>query len=473
MAGDNDLTTTACSMNEKATANLDDTINGVRKHLNRKLDIRLVVWAFLGHFGMQLDRNNLSNAYVSGMREDLNLESAAYNWAFTVNNIGITVIHPRWFFPSLPLLWGVVQCCMAFVTNHQGLLALRFCLGLTQSVFQPGIVYVLGTWYTQVEVSKRISIFRSALSVSSAVGGLIAGGIVQTIANRGGLRAWQWIFLVEGLISVAIGMAGYFMMPNYPHQTTSWINENERLITLNTQSSRDVTISSTPYNWKTQNVAGSPYVPILTVITILSTMFLKFTTSFVIILKDMGYDGAFANYMTTPLNLFAGIICIVIGWSSDWFNDRAIHLGVMSAWATIWNIALAAVNRGDNPAVLVFLAAYAIEVLLAAISLTFAWTLIIYRADPNARALAVSIVSSVGFLVPAFMQVKLWVVTDSPVFWIGKITNIAFGCVAMIAVLLVWFLLRIRFRIPQSTADKPDDSFRVEEEIKRVDPATA
>lgn len=118
-------------------------------------------------------------------------------------------------------------------------------------VFQPGMIYLLGTWYTQVEVSKRVNAFRSAMNVASAIGGLIAGGINQTIADRGGLRGWQWIFVVEGLISVVVGLAGYFMVPNYPHQVTSWISENERLITLDTQLSRDVSISTTPYNWKT------------------------------------------------------------------------------------------------------------------------------------------------------------------------------------------------------------------------------
>lgn len=168
--------------------------------------------------------------------------------------------------------------------------------------------------------------------------------------------------------------------------------------------------------YRFKNVVGTPYVFILTAVTITFSILTRFTTFFVIILKDIGYDSAFANYMSTPLNVFAGLVGIIIGWSTDWFNDRAIHLGALGAWATIWSIALSAVNRGDNPAVLVFLAAYALEFMDAAVSLCFVWALIIYKADPNARALAVSILGSIGFLVPAFMEIKLWVVTDSPVF---------------------------------------------------------
>lgn len=114
------------------------------------------------------------------------------------------------------------------------------------------MAYLIGAWYTENEVAKRITSFRSALGVASATGGVIAGGIVQTMANRAGLRAWQWLFVIEGLIAVAIGLAGFMMVPNYPHQTTSWITEHERKATLDIQTSRDATIStsSSPYKWK-------------------------------------------------------------------------------------------------------------------------------------------------------------------------------------------------------------------------------
>lgn len=110
----------------------------------------------------------------------------------------------------------------------------------------------MGTWYVENEVAKRITFFRAALNMSSAVGGLIAGGITQTMAGRSGLRAWQWLFVIEGLIAVSVGLTGYMMVPNYPHQTTTWITEHERKATIDIQTSRDATISSisSPYKWK-------------------------------------------------------------------------------------------------------------------------------------------------------------------------------------------------------------------------------
>lgn len=276
-----------------------------------------------------------------------------------------------------------------------------------------------------------------------AVGGLIAGAIVQTIADKAGLRAWQWLFVVEGLIAIFVGILGYFMVPNFPHQTTSWITEQERKITMESQISQKKAISSAPYSWKMyvllnqcylmyslyfnmhgqllstfsfKQVILKPYTWLLAYITMTVFFLGSLSNFFVVILKDMGYDSAFANYMSTPLNLFSALVSLVLGYSSDWFNDVVVHTGILTAWGTIWNAIVAAVNHGNTPAPLVFVAAYALTMVDSTISLAFVWVMDVYKGDINSRALALGIVNGLGLLVPSFAKVKLWVVTDSPVF---------------------------------------------------------
>ncbi|CDH49396.1 nicotinamide mononucleotide permease [Lichtheimia corymbifera JMRC:FSU:9682] len=452
------ITTVDNNLDIKGTTTTDAMV--VRRRLKQKLDLRFVVWAFLGYFATYLDRSNLPNAYVSGMKEDLLLESSAYNWADTVMRLGYNLIqipgclilpkvYPRWFLPTLPLLSGVIQCCMSLVKNHQGLLALRFCLGLAQSIFQPGIVFLLGNWYIEQEVTKRVSIYKASMGVSGAVGGLIAGSIVETIADKTGLRAWQWLFVVEGLIAIFVGILGYFMVPNYPHQATSWITEQERTVTMERQASQKREISAAPYSWRIlKQILLRPYTWLMTYIA-MSALFMDCMASFfVVILKDMGYDSAFANYMSTPLNLFNALTSLAIGYSSDWFNDHIVHTGILAAWGTIWSIIVSAVNHGNNPAPLVFVAAYAFTIVDAMISLVFVWVMEIYKGDINSRAMALGLVNGLGLLIPSFAKVKLWVVTDSPVFWLGKISNVGIGCGSVVAVLLSWFLIRMKFMLP-------------------------
>ncbi|CDS04015.1 hypothetical protein LRAMOSA06970 [Lichtheimia ramosa] len=457
---DTDGYSTTVKSNKYDQASTTTDIIAVRRRLKRKLDLRLVIWAFLGYFATYLDRSNLPNAYVSGMKEDLLLESSAYNWADTVLRLGYNLcqipgslllpkVYPRWFLPTLPLISGIIQCCMSLVKNHQGLLALRFCLGLSQSTLQPGIIFLLGHWYIEQEVTKRVCFYKASMGVSGAVGGLIAGAIVQTIADKAGLRAWQWLFVVEGLIAIFVGILGYFMVPNFPHQATPWITEQERKITMESQVSQKKAISSAPYSWKIfKQVILKPYTWLLAYIAMAIFFLGSLSNFFVVILKDMGYDSAFANYMSTPLNLFSALVSLVIGYSSDWFNDVVVHTGILTAWGTIWNAIVAAVNHGNTPAPLVFVAAYALTMVDSTISLAFVWVMDVYKGDINSRALALGIVNGLGLLVPSFAKVKLWVVTDSPVFWLGKISNVGIGCASVVAVFLTWFLLRIKFMLP-------------------------
>ncbi|KAJ8660180.1 hypothetical protein O0I10_004039 [Lichtheimia ornata] len=468
---DTDVCSTTAETNVDKEASTITDVTAVRRRLKRKLDMRFVVWAFLGFFATYLDRSNLPNAYVSGMREDLLLESSAYNWADTVLRLGYNLfqipgslllpkVYPRWFLPPLPLLSGIIQCCMSLVKNHQGLLALRFCLGLYQSALHPGIVFLLGNWYIDQEVTKRVSIYKSSMGVSGAVGGLIAGSIVETIADKAGLRAWQWLFVVEGLIAIFVGILGYFMVPNYPHQNTSWITEQERTITMERQASQEREISAAPYSWRIfKQILFKPYTWLMTYI-LMSAFFMDCMANFfVVILKDMGYNSAFANYMSTPLNLFSALVSLVVGYSSDWFNDRVIHTGVVTVWGTIWSIIVAVVNHGNTPAALVFVAAYALIIVDTLVALVLVWVMDIYKGDINSRALAIGLVNGLGLLIPSFAKVKLWVVTDSPVFWLGKISNVGVGCGAVVAVVLSWFLIRIKFMLPGhiKPAEQRDD----------------
>lgn len=147
-----------------------------------------------------------------------------------------------------------------------------------------------------------------------------------------------------------------------------------------------------------------------------SVILAQITRMFVIILTDMGYDSAFANYMSTPMHIFGAIVGIAIGWSADWFGERVIHLLLIGIWSTIWSVVLVAVDRGNTPVPLAFASSYALDPLPVAQSLGLVWALVIYKSNPNLRALTVGLISCIAMLIPSFLNVKLWLVTDSPVF---------------------------------------------------------
>ncbi|OAD05180.1 hypothetical protein MUCCIDRAFT_155825, partial [Mucor lusitanicus CBS 277.49] len=196
----------------------------VEKKLVRLLDYRLMIWAFWGYFANGLDRNNMPNAQTTGLSEDLNLVSNQYNWALTMFFIGyiilqipanyiITKVRPSIMLPMIVFVWGAIVCFMALVKDYKGLYGLRICLGLTEAGFYPGIVFLLGSWYTKEELGTRTAVFVAGSQVSGAFSGLISGAIANGLDGAHGMRGWKWLFIIEGLIAVVIGFAGFFVLP--------------------------------------------------------------------------------------------------------------------------------------------------------------------------------------------------------------------------------------------------------------------
>ena len=106
-------------------------------------------------------------------------------------------------------------------------LGYRNSLGqLLISFLQPGCLYFLSCWYTRYELSVRTTYLYSGSLISGAFSGLISAGVTKNLDNARGLRAWRWLFIIEGTITVVIAFAAFFILPNFP-RTTRWLNEEE------------------------------------------------------------------------------------------------------------------------------------------------------------------------------------------------------------------------------------------------------
>ncbi|KAI9257137.1 major facilitator superfamily domain-containing protein [Phascolomyces articulosus] len=471
---------------EKPSSNTDSQL--LRKRLVRKLDLRIIPWAILASFASKIDRSNLQSAFTMGMDKDLDINSDAYNWASSFFFIGNTVIQipgnmivakfsPQVILPATAVIWGALTCLMAVVQDYRALWAIRFLLGAAEAPLFPGTAFLIGSWYTTEELGKRVTLFSTAGTVlSGAFGGLIAGGISDTMQNVHGLPSWKWLFIIEGLIAVVIGIVGFFLLPHFPHGKNSWITPEERKFAISRIRNEGTKIVSASLNWKTvYNVVITPYAWIMAITYALIYFSRNLENFFAIILKSMGYPASFSNYMLTPLNVFAFLISVALAWSSDYFGDRVFHIIGAQTFVGIWYLILAAINRGDNPVVLVYIASYATGVTSLSGSLIFAWANEIYKNDHNTRAIVIAFINAVGLLIPNFANVKLWVVSDSPEFWIGKISSMAASFGSVLLVILIWFLHRVDFLIPKPSVDKEDQvtASTIEDEEKQANNSTS
>ncbi|BAE58456.1 major facilitator superfamily domain-containing protein [Aspergillus flavus] len=197
-----------------------------------KIDFFILSFCCVTYFFNYLDRSNLSNAYVSGMKEELAFHGNqlnVINTVFTVgyiigqvpSNLALTYFRPRIFFPAMVLFWGALTMVTAAVHNPQGIMAIRFFLGLAEASTFSGTHYILGSWYTERELGKRSGIFTASGLAGTMFGGFIQTGIHSSLDGVRGLSGWRWLFIIDGLITLPIAIYGLLLFPDTPTTTTA------------------------------------------------------------------------------------------------------------------------------------------------------------------------------------------------------------------------------------------------------------
>ncbi|KAJ5574034.1 uncharacterized protein N7459_008461 [Penicillium hispanicum] len=185
-----------------------------------------------------LDRVNVSNAALLGLKEDLHItEGTKYNTALTIffvpyivfeipSNILLKRFKPHVWLSICMFGFGLVMVCQGLVQNWGGLMATRFLLGMFETGMFPGCFYLMGMWYKRSEAQKRFSFFFSSTTLAGAFGGLLAYGISQMEGVRG-YKGWRWVFIIEGLLTCVVAFICFFFLSDFPEEV-KWLNDEER-----------------------------------------------------------------------------------------------------------------------------------------------------------------------------------------------------------------------------------------------------
>ena len=202
--------------------------------------IKVLVLMYIMNY---LDRNNIAAARLAGLEEELNLSSTQYLTALSILFVGYLLMQipsnlflnklgkPALYLPTVMIVWGVISAATAGAQSFGGLIAIRFFLGFVEAAYFPGCLFFLSSWYTRKELGFRTAILYSGSLLSGAFSGLISAGITNGLDGAKGLRAWRWLFIIEGVITIVIAFAAYLVLPNFP-RTTTWLTENERQLAI-------------------------------------------------------------------------------------------------------------------------------------------------------------------------------------------------------------------------------------------------
>ncbi|KAF9566927.1 MFS general substrate transporter [Agrocybe pediades] len=340
------------------------------KKVIRKIDTRIMIWACIMFLALDLDRSNISQANSDNFLDDLNLTTNDYNLGNTLFRLSFLLaelpsqlvskrIGPDVWVPCQMVLWSVVSLCQFWLSGRKSFLACRFLLGFLQGGFIPDVVLYLSYFYTGPELPLRLAFFWLSNYLADIVAAFLATGILQ-LRGVNGKEGWRYLFLLEGILTLVIGLITFFMMPAGPTQTKTWFRpkgwftEREEVIMVN-RVLRDDPAKSDMHNreglsikmiWK--SIKDWRLWPIYALGLVHMMPVGPPQTYLTLSLRNLGFDTTETNLLTIPSVVIGAIMLFFTAWFSEAVNSRVAATLILQIWALPLLIALYTFNHSTS-----------------------------------------------------------------------------------------------------------------------------
>jgi sugar phosphate permease len=214
----------------------------------KKVFRRLIPFLLLMYIIAFLDRSNVSFAQAE-FKTDFGIGTAAYGFGAGLFFVGYAIfevpsnillhrVGARWWLARIMVTWGIVAACFTFVQGPKSFYLLRFLLGICEAGFFPGVILFLTYWIPARHLSRARGFFYMGIALAGILGNPLSGGLLELngVAN---LRGIQWMFLVEGLLAVVVGIWSYFYLTDRP-KDANWLPPDERRALMETVAAEDM-----------------------------------------------------------------------------------------------------------------------------------------------------------------------------------------------------------------------------------------
>jgi MFS transporter, ACS family, tartrate transporter len=368
----------------------------------RKVAWRMVPLVSLCYTINILDRFNVSVAALT-MNKALGLSATTYGlgagaffWSYTLfqmpANTALTRIGARRWITAIVVAWGLCSMGTALATGVVGFVVARFCLGVAEAGFFPGIAYFMTCWFPSRYRGRAMGVFYAFGASAGIVVGPISANLLQ-LDGWLGIAGWQWIFLVEGLPTLMLAALCPLVVRNRPADAT-WLTRPEQQWLENTlQAERDAALGG---HLRTTRALASPQLVLLTIVYLLVGFGVYGKGFFMpLILKSLGFSNLEVGYWTAVPALAGVIGMIVFSQSSDRTGERVWHLVTPLMVGGIGLIA-AGVSLGAGGSAAVTIAAFCMAYFGISGSLPVFWNLPTAFLGAAAAAGGIAFINSVG-----------------------------------------------------------------------------
>jgi D-galactonate transporter len=207
------------------------------KETYAKVFWRTVPFLLLCYLVAYLDRVNVGFAKLQ-MSQDLGFSDTVYGLGAGIffiayfiveipSNLMLHKVGARLWMARIMITWGIISSLMMFVKTPMHFYIMRFLLGLAEAGFYPGVILYLTYWFPSHRRGKMMALFAAGAPLSGLIGGPISGGIMHFFQGTHGLAGWQWLFLIEGIPSIIVGIVTIFFLTD-GIKSAKWLNAEEK-----------------------------------------------------------------------------------------------------------------------------------------------------------------------------------------------------------------------------------------------------
>ncbi|PVH97218.1 MFS general substrate transporter [Periconia macrospinosa] len=313
------------------------------KRILRKLDLKVLPILWLLYLVCFVDRSNIGNAKIQGMDKELKLKGQKYNVAVFVFNIGyllagvpLSIVFKKTGPKSLAVMmfcWGLCVIGCGVTKSYGGLVACRFLEGIAESAYVPGAAYLIGSYYRKDEFLKRYVVFFSAGICAGAFNGFLSS-LIAKMDGVSGYRAWRWIFIIEGVITIGISFISFFFIVPFPEDCTFFKPEEKALLLARLKDDGGAVVHDKLPTKRLYEFFKDWKIWAAVLIYCGAAENANSITSFQpTILTGIGYTATGAQVRTIPVYIVAAIYSMSLAYLAEYLRKRYVFC--MIGFATI------------------------------------------------------------------------------------------------------------------------------------------
>jgi MFS transporter, ACS family, tartrate transporter len=371
-----------------------------------KITWRLIPLLFLCYIIAYIDRINVGFAKLQ-LREVLGVDEKIFSSVFGLgaglffigyflfevpSNLVLQRVGARVWIARIMIVWGFVATAMMFINSTTGFYTMRFLLGAAEAGFYPGVILYLTYWYPARERARTIALFATGAVIAGILGSPLSGAILG-LHGAVGLDGWQWLFLLEGIPAVLMGLVVLFILPNHP-RNARWLSASEKNW-IQAQLDEETGRSKGKTHYRLSDALSSRRVWLLCLIYFLLNVggygYEMWLPSIIKEFSGMSYT--IVGLINAIPYLAAAIVMLLVGRHSDRTGERRWHVAIAAVLSAV-GFALSA--RLQNP----YLAMAALTLAFVGLKATVGpfWALGTAFLSGTAAAGGIALINSVGNL---------------------------------------------------------------------------